>query len=80
MFDRIAEGVVSLPPTDPGQSHQVPLIFAPSNMLPFSNEFSFSDVIQLHHAAHAKGASVAKMQSDAFPPGKKSVETICSSP
>jgi hypothetical protein len=49
-------------------------------MLPFSNEFCFSDVIQLHHAAHAKGAWVAKMQSDAFPPGKKSVETILSSP
>jgi hypothetical protein len=62
-----------------GQSHQVALIFAPSNMLPSSNEFSFSDVLQLQHAAHAKGASVARIQSDAFPPGKKLVESICSS-
>jgi len=48
-------------------------------MLLFSNKFSFSDVLQVHHAAHAKGESVAKKQWDAFPPGKKSVETIYSS-
>jgi hypothetical protein len=46
----------------------------------FSNEFSFSDVLQVRHAAHAKGASVSKMPLDAFPPGKKSVESICASP
>jgi hypothetical protein len=49
-------------------------------MLPFFNEFPFSDVLQVRHAAHVKGASVSNMQLDAFPPGKKSVESICPSP
>jgi hypothetical protein len=48
-------------------------------MPPFSNAFSFSDVLQVHRAAHAKGASVVKKQPDAFPPGKQSVESISSS-